>query len=653
MKRIFMLFVLSAVESVIASVLVSPNHKVRADYRLADGFPEVAVSYEGRSLGTVDVGPDYTDRDYGRYVVLTTSVRTVRSSWKPIWGFRSEYPERFTEHRIELALPETDETALTVELRTYDEGLAVRYEMPLETYALDEITRDRIDFHLPEGSVAWPIDRGEGTYPEKPLAVKDLRTDVRWRMSFTLRTPDGVYASILEAQTVKWPRSLLKADGAGGLRSCFAVGTKTGREYVVSPWRVMLMAPSAGGLIERSYLVENLNEPCRVKDAAAWIRPGLTTSDFGRLDNASLLDDARVAKKAGVKYLQIDWGWYGTERPWTDAERQGFRRKRPDLKDDEWMANTYANPYQSAKGYVPYHPFWPTLLYDGRKNVDLDIPALVRDLKAMDMGLCLYLHGLVLEASNMEELFAHYEKWGVSGLKPGFVSWGSQPATDALRQLADCAARHHLWLDIHDAQLPDGFERTWPNVMITEGGGGEEGHHPVHQDCALPFARCLAGPFDYTPRFFDPLRTKGHAAAMLVVYPGPTAVMRWSIKKDKSAGNVYEQAPAVFDFARSLPMNYDEIRVPVAEISRKIVVVRRKGSVWYVGGLCGSSACSVDFALDFLEEATVHEMEIVLDDGGREIKRVLRGERLSISMKAGGGFAAVIKVPCPRAKFCK
>lgn len=623
--------------------LVSPEGRVCADLTLADGCPEVALSFDGKTMGTMALGPEYTRRGYGRYEVVKMSGRTVDTVWKPVWGFRAEYPERYAERRVELGLPGRVETALTLTLRTYDEGFAVRYELPLETYSLDEIRRDRIDFALPVGTVAWPIDTTEGTYPEEPLPVNCLSLDAEWRMPFTLRTPEGAYASILEANTIKWPRSFLKADGKGGLRSVFAVGTKTGREYVVSPWRVMLMAPSAGGLIERSYLVENLNAPCAVKDAADWIRPGLTTCDFGKLDNASLLADAKRVKEVGVRYLQIDWGWYGTERPWTDAERAGYRLKRPDLKDEEWVVNTFADPHRPAKGYVPYHPTWERLINYGRKGVDLDIPALVRDLKAMDMGLCLYVHGIVLEANDLEELFALYEKWGIAGLKPGFVSWGSQSATDYLRQMADCAARHHLWLDIHDEQIPDGFERTWPNVMISEGGGGEEGHHPLRQDCALPFARCLAGPFDYTPRFFDSHRTKAHAAAMLVVYPGPTAVLRWACDGKQTLSELCAGAPDVMSFVRKLPMNYDETRVLVGEIAKKIVIARKKGNGWYLGGLCGEKPTSVAFVLDFLKDGANYSLTLVCDDGPPE-KRSVRGrEAISVKMARGGGFVAVIE----------
>lgn len=620
----------------------SPDGKVRAEFCLRDGAPEVSLSRDEKPFGIMRLGPEYTHRGYGRYEVLRSFERTVRGSWKPVWGFRSEYPEHYVERTVELSLSGANETAMTLTLRAYDEGFAARYEMPLETYALDEIKRERFDFNFPAATVAWPIHETEGTYPEDPISVNALNVSAEWRMPFTLRTPAGLYASIFEAGTVNWPRSFLKSDGKGGLRSVFAIGTKTGRSPVRSPWRAVLMAPTAGGLVERAYFVENLNPPCAVKDAADWVRPGLTTSDFGRLTNAALLEDAKRVRAMGVKYLQIDWGWYGTERPWTDAEREGYRRKRPDLKDTDWVANTYADPYTPAKGYVPYHPFWKRLIHYGRVGVDLDIPALVRELKKLDMGLCLYLHGLVLEANDMEKLFSLYEKWGVAGLKPGFVSWGSQSATDALRRLAETAARHHLWLDIHDAQIPDGFERTWPNVMITEGGGGEEGHHPVHQDVALPFGRCLVGPFDYTPRFFDPKRTKAHAAAMLVVYPGPTAVMRWSRDGNTTIAGLCAENPELFDFVKSLPMTYDETRVLVGEISKRIIVARRKETVWYVGGISGSKASTISLTADFLEPNCGYQLMMVSDDG-LVVRTVHRGEMLNVKMSAGGGFVATFR----------
>lgn len=624
-----------------AALLVSsPDGKVAASFGVKGNAPFADVTYEGRSVGRLTVGPKGLK---GGLAVQSTTHRELRGSWRPIWGFKSEYSESYNEAQITLTRRGDEQVALTVILRVADEGVAVRYLKPMETYSLDEIAAEVTGLRPPEGTVAWAILETEATYPAEPTPVAVLETRAQWRMPFTMRTPDGLYLSMLEAETEKWPRSFLKADGKGGLGSVFVHGTKLGREYeALSPWRVVLIAPSAGGLIERAYFVESLNKPCAVADATSWIKPGLATRDFGLLQNAALLEDAKVVKNAAnIRYLQLDWGWYGTERPWTDSERAFYREQRPDLESQtDWVTNSYADPYTAAKGYVPYHPTWEQFKNAGRKNVDLDIPVLARDLKALDMGLCLYLHGLVIEAVDIEKLFALYESWGVAGLKPGFVSYGSQDATEALRNLAAIAAKHHLWLDIHDAHIPDGFERTWPNVMITEGGGGEEGGHPVRQDCALPFTRCLAGPFDYTPRIFEKNRTAAHFAAMLLVYPGPTAVVRWP--QDKSVAEAVAAAGGVFDFVKCLPMTYDNTVVPVAEIAKKIVVARQKGTTWYVAGLCGERADKAEFALDFLEEGVDYSLEMWCDEASPKVRTVRKGEVLSVPMLAGGGFAAIL-----------
>lgn len=626
----------------IAALLVSsPDGKIAANFEVKGSTPFADVTYEGRSVGRLTVGPKGLK---GGLKVKSSSTNEHRGSWKPIWGFKAEYPESYNEARIVLGHRGDEHAALTVILRVADEGVAVRYLKPMETYSLDEIAAEITGIQPPEGTVAWAIQGTEATYPEKPTLVAELARSEKWRMPLTMRTSDGLYLSMFEAATEKWPRSFLKANGRGGLTSVFVHGTKLGREYeALSPWRAVLIAPTAGGLIERGYFVEALNPPCAVPDAASWVKPGLATCDFGLLQNAALLKDAQVANSAaGIRYLQIDWGWYGTERPWTDAERDFFRTQRPDIANDtDWVTNSYANPFRAAVGYVPYHPTWTRFKDYGRKDVSLDIPALARDLKAQGMGLCLYLQGLVLEAADIEELFALYESWGVAGLKPGFVSYGSQDATEALRKLAATAAKHHLWLDIHDEQIPDGFERTWPNVMITEGGGGEEGGHPFRQDCALPFARCLAGPFDYTPRLFKDGRTAAQFAAMLLVYPGPTAVVRWPA--DKTVAEAVAAADGVFDFVKALPMNYEDTVVPVGEIAKKVVVARRNGTIWYVAGLCGDKAANAAFTLDFLEDGVEYSLELWQDNAAKVTRRVRKGDALSLEMAAGGGFAGILR----------
>ena len=606
----------------------SPDGKVQCAFEMTDGHSSVDVAYGGKEFGRVTFEPGMADR----YEVVATTTRTVRSSWKPVWGTRAEYPENYTELTVRLTNPnEKGRETLRLELRAYDEGVALRYVQTPNAYAENEIVRERFAVSLPAESVAWPIDATEATYPEEPLEIAALDRGKSWRMPLTLRTPSGVYASLVEANTVDWPRSYLLADGRGGFTSRFVHGTKCGRGEWTSPWRAIVLAPSAGGLIERSYLVENLNAPCALKDTD-WIRPGLAVSDFGNCDfkTDEVIAAAESAKRIGARYLQLDWGWYGTESPWSDADREHFLKVNPQFaSDDTWRENSRADPFTPAKGTVPYHPYWGYLELT-RRGVELDIPRIVRGLRKMDMGLSLYLHGQVIENTDLDRLFATYEKWGVAGLKPGFVAYGSQKATDELRRLAETAARHHLWLDIHDEHIPDGFERTWPNVMITEGGGGAEGGHPVHQDVAIPFARCLAGPFDYTPVFFDKKRSHAHAAAFLICYPGPTAVIRGSSRK------MLAEDARLFEFVRALPWSYDETRVLAGEVSKFIVVARRKGEQWFLGGMNGAKARKVSFRTDFIKPGA--KLRLWTDSGERTIAA---GKDVEVEMSSGGGFVAL------------
>ena len=621
----------------------SPNGRVECEFFLRDGVPVAQVSYDGQHAFESELG-----FKRGKLVVQDSSERMVNESWKPVWGFRSEYPDRYTELTVNLAVPDSPRTDEVLILRCYDEGFAVQAKTELNVYELGEIRDERTSWRFASGAKAWCIPGTENTFPENPYDLDSLDGAEAWRMPFTVELPNGCVASILEANVRDYPRSFLNVS-KGMIRPVFALGVKEGRGEIVSPWRAVQLASTAGKLIETAYFIENLNDPCALEDTA-WIKPGLSASDAGNCElvTEQVIEAARAAKECGAKYFQMDWGWYGTEYPWSDNDRAIFRARHPEFANDTtWEANTYANPTSVAKGTVPYHPYWP---YDcHRRGVDLDIPKIVAELKRMDMELGLYLHGAVLEANDLDRLFSTYASWGVAALKPGFVSFGSQKATEYLRKLAATAAKYHLWLDIHDAQIPDGFERTYPNVMISEGGGGEEGNHPARQDVALPFTRCLSGPFDFTPRLFNPdslkQSTKVHEAAFFLCYPGPTAVMRGDVRK------LIETDSSIVDFIRALPWNYDETRVLDAAIARHLTVARRRGENWYLGGMSGEKAHTTEILLDFLPEGREFTLTLWRDDPAsdnrprgylRDSRRVRKGDRLTVAMSRCGGFLALI-----------
>jgi alpha-glucosidase len=628
----------------VASSLVSPDGRVSCSFSIESGRPVADVSFCGRRVFRSSLGIDR-----GRVRMAKCETCTVRNSWKPVWGFKSEYPENYSELAVKLVREGREgkePPAETLYLRCYDEGFAVRAKFVMAPYGVSSIAGELTNWRFAEGAAAWGIRGTEATFPAEPVPLEKM-TGAEWRMPLTLRIPGVAFASVFEAHAERYPRSYLRA-GHGVLSPYFIMGAKEGRGETLTPWRAVALAATPAELVERAYFVENLNPPCTIVDTS-WIKPGFCVSDMGNFElrTSEIVAAAKSAAATGAKYIQIDWGWYGTECPWTDDDRADYLARHPELKDDKtWVANTRADPFVPAVGTVPYHPYWP---YSGRTGVEMDMPAIVAALKQHGLGLCLYVHGAILEENDMDALFGTYAKWGIVGLKPGFVGYGSQATTDFIRRMCAIAAKHHLWLDIHDLHLPDGIERTWPNLMITEGGGGEEGNHPVRQDVALPFTRCLAGPFDYTPMLFNAGKagaTKLHKLAMFVVYPGATAVMRGSIK------NLVDNNPAAVEFLRALPWNYDDTRVFDAEIARHLTVVRRRGDSFYVGGLAGDEAHETSLVLDFLKEGREYELVLLLDDLAdssalrgyrRETRTVRKGDVLKAPMSASGGFCALIK----------
>lgn len=628
-----------------AETLFSPDGAVKAVFDVRNGEPVLSLFYRNSVvLAPSGLGLVLKDGFQGGFTVVRSARDKADSSWKPVWGERAVIPDRHDSLSVVLKENGPRGRQLVVELRASNEGLAFCYHLSAAATAW-RIERESTEFRFPQGSAAFAIANTEDTFPQEPIPLAQLPKSVM--EPFTVRLPDGRYASVLEAYVRHYPRSKIEPrdGGAVGIR---LLGVAEGRGEFTTPWRVVLLGDNEARLIEHEDLVLNLNPPCALADTA-WIKPGLTISDAGNclLNTADLERVVDLTCTHGIRYLQIDWGWYGTEWTWNDADRKKFLEVNPSWgKDLAWVTNTYADPYTVAKGRVPYRPDWKNF----HTVVDLDLPHLIRFARERNVGVCLYMHGDVLRAHDMDKLFAAYQSWGLAGLKPGFVRYGTAEQTDWIRSLVETAARHKLWLCIHDAHVPDGMARTYPNLMICEGGGGQEGNHPVRQDVTMPFTRCLAGPFDFTPYLYAKNKSHAHGMAFFVVFRGPTTVVRGGSRELVSKGpNRF--GPEV-EFMRRVPMNWDETRVIDAKAGHHIVTARRRGAVWFLGGMTGAEAYTAPVPLDFLQPGKTYTATIFRDgdtetDGFRpavkEVRTVKAGECLNVAMAKAGGLAAIIE----------
>jgi alpha-glucosidase len=180
---------------------------------------------------------------------------------------------------------------------------------------------------------------------------------------------------------------------------------------------------------------------------------------------------------------------------------------------------------------------------------------------------------------------------------------------------------------------------------------------PPEHNLDIAFVRMLAGPLDYHQggmrsvlpenyRFRDaapPVQgTRGHQLAMYVVYQNHLSMMA-------DFPEAY-RGQAGLDFITQVPATWDETRVLHAEFGMCLVIARRKGQVWYVGGMAAGQRQELDLPLTFLGQ-DAYQADLYLDDpaGGptsltRRKEKVTAEGVLRIVMPPSGGFVGRMSV---------
>ena len=95
------------------------------------------------------------------------------------------------------------------------------------------------------------------------------------------------------------------------------------------------------------------------------------------------------------------------------------------------------------------------------------------------------------------------------------------------------------------------------------------------------------------------------------------------------------------EMIKDIPAAWDETKYIDGMPASHIVIARRKGQNWYVGGMT-DEARIVNISMDFLDEDKNYTALIFSDDTHdtmkREIKSVKKNETLSIELLDRGGF---------------
>jgi alpha-glucosidase len=626
--------------------LPSPDKQIKITIEIQNGIPVYSVSFnQHQIIKPSSLGFELGLPINGGFKLISKENGERNTVWKPLYGEYSQLRDRYNSLIIKLKETGKPYRLLNIEFKAYNEGFAFRYLIPVQPNTDSWIIkRELSEFKFIEGSTGFPIYEGEATFSKISVPVKEIKPGAHYPL--TVNTGFG-YASILEDYVVHYPRLRFGKTKNGDLCTAIMYETKISAPFSC-PWRTVILGKDEGKLIENEYLGLNLNPASSLKDVS-WIKPGKTITPEGtlpiRTDTLKKLVD--FAAENGFGYVQLDWGWYGTEVKWDEEKLESFRKVMPErMKNADWGKNTKGNPFSVAKGWVPYG--WTEQFKDFQIYVDLDLNELIRYGKTKDIGICLYIEaGSTLRACNLDSLFSLYEKWGVAGIKPGFVRYGSRENTDWIRNMVAVAAKHKLWVCIHDQHVPDGMERTYPNLLSVEGGGGSEGNHPVAHDLMLPFTRCLAGAFDYCPVIYNPTTTNAHMMGFLVAYYNPATVVRGGYLAWNGNGSCGKGGDEI-EFLKRVPASWDDTKVLKARIGEYLVIARRAGKSWYIGGLTGDNEYNLEINLDFLEPQKKYKATLFIDDPANFTTGISPAKKLETVVESSGKF----KLPMEKAGGC-
>ena len=643
----------------------SPNGKLKVTITTDEGV-KWSVDYDGRQVllpSAIDIRLSQGRKTYGLGKVGKVARHAVNGSFKNPFYKKLNISDAYGQ----LLMYTTEK--FTIEVRAYDDGAAYRLissnKKPLT------VTDETVEFCFSDDYQAFvPYvndNRGgerycysfESYYDEAPLSK--MYPDSLAITPLAVCLSDGMKAIVMDAGVENYPGMMLKKGEGNVLKAEFApypleqeiggydrlnlVPTKRA-DYIAKfvkqqslPWRAVVITERDADILSCD-MAQRLAPVCRIADTS-WIKPGKVAWDWWNNCNITGVDFPSgmntntylyyidFAAKNRVEYIIIDEGWSGKE--------------------------------SLMEGLSP----------------DIDLKRLIAYGKEKGVGIILWSSWRNLIGSNplggiaaTEAVMKHYADMGIKGFKVDFFDRDDQQVIASAYQVAECAAKYHLYLDYHGLK-PFGIQRAYPNIFNFEGVKGLEnskweprvGDGPLHNqpryDVTAPYLRMLAGPMDYTPgammnamkdSFFGnndhPMSqgTRVHQMAMYTTFEAPLQMMADSPTK-------YMQNQECTDFIAQIPTTFDETVALDGKLGEYTVIARRKGSVWYVAAMTDWTARDLTISLDFIGEGQ-HTADIFADgvnahkeatDYKHTQQTVTSKDRLTVHLSSGGGWTAIIR----------
>jgi alpha-glucosidase len=590
------------------------------------------------------------------FEVVSTDRQSRHTTWEDHFGAKRTVPDHYNQLTVSLRESQSPGRRVDVIFRAYNEGVALRYFLPkqaaLEKFAM---TSEDTGFYFAGDASAYALNLGRFNTHNEGEYVRTRLTDIKpvsiINLPLLVEVPGGLWVALLEADLADYAG--MYVGGVAGIPNALVsklslpprnrdlADTLTTAEYhkleqpvlgatpKATPWRVLMVAPTPGRLIETNYLLLNLNPPCALEDTS-WIKPGKAAWDWWSGSYATNVDFKPGMNTATMKHY-VDFA---------AAHHLEYM-----LIDAGWYIGTTAMP----EGDITRH------------NPDVDLPEILAHARQKGVKVMLWVDYRPLN-KQIDEAFALYEKWGVAGVKVDSMNRDDQAMVNFYEQWVRKAAAHHLTLDLHGAYKPTGLRRTYPNLLLREAVMGMEyskwsDRVTPEYDVTIPFTRMLAGPMDYTPGGFRNTArgqfkiqdiapytqgTRAHQLAEYVVYEAPLVMV-------SDYPEAYKGQPGL-EFIEKVPTVWDETRVLNGEVGKYITVARQQGDNWYLGAMTNWDSRDLTIPLDFLGAGDYEARAFADGPDADKVatslsisnKRVKAADRLNVHLAPGGGLAVIL-----------
>ena len=639
-KSLALLFlILSVISNGQILTVKSPDGKINVTITNNDilGY---SVSYNGRAIiNPSRLGFEFKDElaMTGNFSVVDQSVKSFNETWVPV--VKSKHAEIVNNYNeLQLTLKEKSDPMRQMELfvRAYNDGAAFQYKLLRSGKVGDrQITKELTTFNIPGDPKAWIVEYGgysssnEAEFIEHPLSYLNEKSIAG--MPMLMEYGNNCWVAISEAKIDNYAAFYIGTNSAANQLTTKLVpvpgepeaGVKVRfSDEVCTPWRVLMIGETPGTLIE-SEIIQNLNDPCAIKDPS-WIKPGMSAWDNWwsgevKMEMPVIKQYIDLASSMGWPYMLVDWQWYG-------------KFNSPDADITKWAPQ-------------------------------INMPKIIEYARSKNVKIIIWLYSSdVNRNSAFKKSFPIYEKWGVAGIKIDFMDRDDQQMVNWYHDIIKCAAENHLMVDFHGAYKPDGIIRTWPNMITREGVMGNEYYKfsnkmsPEH-NVKLAFTRMLAGQMDYTPgAFLNVTReqyknqtpavvwnTRAAELSKFVIYESPLTVVC------DHPDNILNQPGS--DFLKLVPTTWDDIKFISGYPGDYIAIAKRSGDKWFVGVMNNSIGKSIDLNLSFLPAGN-YKAQTWSDTKNsekepKEIKNAILSIKspgiFKVKMANDGGFVAILK----------